>query len=258
MKISDQHLSITTANDIKEIVKPLFETSDIHYFHYGEIYKKGYSFGFCTHPAWRKYFFEKKLYQFNTDYPANGYHLSAIKNPLPAAHAKKYFNIDHIFTFTKEYADHYMMAGFGTHCGNDKIIDYYLNNRDVLERFILYFKQQADKLIKLSKKEENLIILPEYSGKILKLKAVENRTNFPHVDPYLSLFSKREMDCIKYLLLGNAAREIGEKLFISVRTVETYIENIKNKLGCNKKSEVITKLLKSDMTCFLLLDCERD
>ncbi len=53
-----------------------------------------------------------------------------------------------------------------------------------------------------------------------------------------------ELDCARYLLMGKPMREIAEELLISPRTVETHIENIKNKLGCNKKSEVISKLLK--------------
>lgn len=55
-------------------------------------------------------------------------------------------------------------------------------------------------------------------------------------------FSKRERDVIKLLLRGNSAKEIAEKLQLSRRTVEYYIENIKNKMNVSKKSELIEKL----------------
>ena len=43
----------------------------------------------------------------------------------------------------------------------------------------------------------------------------------------------------------NYCSDLAEELFVSPRTVETHMENIKNKLGCNKKSEVITFLFKN-------------
>lgn len=53
----------------------------------------------------------------------------------------------------------------------------------------------------------------------------------------------REFMVIEQLLLGRSARYIGETLNISKRTVETHIENIKNKLGVHTKSELIEKIM---------------
>ena len=63
------------------------------------------------------------------DFPADGYHLCATKNPIIAANAKEHFGIDNYLIFTKEYEDNYMMAGFGTSYRNEKIAD----------KFSLYF-----------------------------------------------------------------------------------------------------------------------
>jgi PAS domain S-box-containing protein len=61
--------------------------------------------------------------------------------------------------------------------------------------------------------------------------------------PNLS-FTKREKECIHYFLLGQTIRFTANKLFISQRTVETHLQNIKVKLGCNKKSDLIAELIK--------------
>lgn len=44
--------------------------------------------------------------------------------------------------------------------------------------------------------------------------------------------SKREIDCLQLLVKGKTATEISEDLDLSKRTVESYIEKIKSKLGC--------------------------
>lgn len=56
-------------------------------------------------------------------------------------------------------------------------------------------------------------------------------------------FSKREKECIQFLLMGMTAKEIAKKLQLSHRTVESYLENIKYKTECPSKSQLISKIL---------------
>jgi DNA-binding CsgD family transcriptional regulator len=51
--------------------------------------------------------------------------------------------------------------------------------------------------------------------------------------------TEREYDLIKLIIAGNSNKEIGRVLGITVRTVETHITNIFNKLGLNKRSEIV-------------------
>ncbi len=55
--------------------------------------------------------------------------------------------------------------------------------------------------------------------------------------------SKREMECLKLMVRGKTARETAEIIGLAKRTVESYIENIKFKLGVSRKSELIEKAL---------------
>lgn len=54
-----------------------------------------------------------------------------------------------------------------------------------------------------------------------------------------NILTPREKDCLFYLLRGRTMKQIAECLAIGPRTVESYLENMKAKLGCNKKSELI-------------------
>lgn len=54
-----------------------------------------------------------------------------------------------------------------------------------------------------------------------------------------SLITTRELDVLILLAKGKTAKETARHLGISPRTVETHIENAKNKLNCNTKSDLI-------------------
>lgn len=56
--------------------------------------------------------------------------------------------------------------------------------------------------------------------------------------------TQREIDILKCLLRGYSAKEASSELKISCRTVESYINTLKLKLHCNKKSEIISLCIK--------------
>jgi len=64
--------------------------------------------------------------------------------------------------------------------------------------------------------------------------------------------TSREIDILKCLLQGYSAKETGVELEISYRTVESYINSLKLKLRCNKKSDLIRFSFKLGL--FSLLD----
>ena len=50
----------------------------------------------------------------------------------------------------------------------------------------------------------------------------------------------REIDCLSFYMRGGSTRTIADRLNLSIRTIEFYIENIKSKLGVNKRAELIS------------------
>jgi DNA-binding CsgD family transcriptional regulator len=54
-------------------------------------------------------------------------------------------------------------------------------------------------------------------------------------------FSQREAEVAALLVAGLTNRQIGERLFISPRTVESHVYNLYRKCGCRNKAELINK-----------------
>ncbi len=59
-------------------------------------------------------------------------------------------------------------------------------------------------------------------------------------------FSFRESQCMCKLLEGKTLKVTGKELQLSTRTVEFYVFNMKKKLSCRKKKELIELVKQSD------------
>jgi DNA-binding NarL/FixJ family response regulator len=57
--------------------------------------------------------------------------------------------------------------------------------------------------------------------------------------PALEPISGREIDVLHLLALGHTNQEIGKRLFVSVRTVETHRAHIMGKLGLRSRAELV-------------------
>lgn len=60
---------------------------------------------------------------------------------------------------------------------------------------------------------------------------------------FSALLTKRQIECLYLLVKGMTMKEIAYILKLSPRTVEHYIETIKQKLNCHSRSELISKVL---------------
>lgn len=72
-------------------------------------------------------------------------------------------------------------------------------------------------------------------------KSMEKHRSYMIIDDILddSIFSKRQLDCLFYLLRGFTAKQIAQCLELSHRTVEDHLQKIKEKIDCKSKSELI-------------------
>jgi LuxR family transcriptional regulator, maltose regulon positive regulatory protein len=55
------------------------------------------------------------------------------------------------------------------------------------------------------------------------------------------LLSERELEVLNYLSMGLTYQEIGQKLFLSLNTVQFHVKNIYSKLLVNKRVQAIEK-----------------
>ncbi len=80
-----------------------------------------------------------------------------------------------------------------------------------------------------------LVLTALKRAKPYKLRAAAGHPRFIALFP----FSSREGEVIELLLNGLQNKEIAQRLFISIRTVETHIHNIYRKCGCRNKVELV-------------------
>lgn len=83
----------------------------------------------------------------------------------------------------------------------------------------------------------------------LKRTVTEFKSNLIHpleLEDKNRLLSKREAEVAELLCQRLTMTEIAAKLMLSPRTVQSYVENIKEKLGARSKREILEKLLKDD------------
>jgi DNA-binding CsgD family transcriptional regulator len=63
------------------------------------------------------------------------------------------------------------------------------------------------------------------------------------LDPRLSELTKREFEILELIGSGLSSREIGERLFLSVRTVEWHRRSLSAKVGARQRSELVALAL---------------
>lgn len=151
------------------------------------------------------------------------------------------FNLANFFYIVEQHENYDDMFSFATTPDNNTIINSYINEVAIFNHFILYYKDQAKYLLQDADRirytsdyffKENVSIncgVP--TDEILNempLKKIPIHGNLGEV-----IISKRELECWKYVIQNYTFKEIGQFLGLSNRTVETYVNNLKNKLGCD-------------------------
>ncbi|MBN2776111.1 MAG: response regulator transcription factor [Bacteroidales bacterium] len=66
------------------------------------------------------------------------------------------------------------------------------------------------------------------------------------VQASMPMISRREKDVLKCICMGLTSKEISEKLFISINTVNTHRKSLMLKLNVNKTADLISNALKNE------------
>lgn len=125
-----------------------------------------------------------------------------------------------------------------------------LKHLDVIQHLTCFFDMKAFSLIQAARKDP--IVKPWRSledfkkskktledKRIARKKILEKMNIIGYPIANGQHFTKKELECIVYLISGNSIREIANKQKVSIRTIEKHIENIKDKSGYEKRSEII-------------------
>ncbi|HKX76876.1 MAG TPA: response regulator transcription factor [Acidimicrobiia bacterium] len=83
--------------------------------------------------------------------------------------------------------------------------------------------------------EGDAVFSPRLAGFVLDAFSAIPRDQ---VDPDLDLLSDREREVLQYIARGYTYREVGEALFISIKTVESHVSAVLRKLQLSNRNEL--------------------
>lgn len=136
--------------------------------------------------------------------------------------------------------------GFGSRFNDPKSDERLINQLPLLKMFFRSFRDKNRKIFSLL--EENKTNISSEFGSIFYEKSkhlcyTASREEFLYKIGYGDLLSlsSRENDVLRYVAEGYPASFIATQLELSNRTVENYIANLKDKLFCDSKVELIQK-----------------
>ena len=240
-----------------KITRPLRDHFGISYFTYHRIDTQGNYNVLLDRPDFAEQYVENQLYKNDPFLKHPSVYepgLCLWETHCSEDHVKKslditkpLFDIDMCVVLIEKSDQAVEFFGFVDNHKNTRFNKLYLNHPHLLKAFANYFKKELNLIIH----EQEPGYLPQIKGNnffcdIPILPRLEADSNVDFLSDLglgeyhrrIELLSKRERECLTHLLVGRTAKEIAASLSISYRTVESYLESIKNKLGCWSKNEL--------------------
>lgn len=259
----EKHPGLTSHQAVVNICQPLNDAFNIDYFTYIHINKKSHNrVLLTTKPEWVMFFYKNQYHYHpiivrSEFFQKNGYYIwNDYQEETPFSKGEQYFQILSGITIVNSNDQDANIYCFGSAKeANRKDPFYYLNIIEALERFIIYFHDKARKLIHSS--NQKAIYIPptfnvdQYNDTVKKIN-LDEFLNIKHIKRFYirdmpllqnTYLTQKEAECALHYLNGKNARETADTLYCSSRTVEIHIENIKRKLQCDTKLQLIHLLI---------------
>ncbi len=241
---------------IQQICEPLQRCFGINYFTYHSVTPEGYWRPIVSRMDWADFFTENQLYLHDPFllHPRcyqNGAILWASYVQEPYCQqvlkvAEDQFLMAHGFCIIERQGENCEFFGFSAPPEQENIYATYLNDLPLLKEFCRHFKTELAALMK--KTDEDPIPLLPLKGEIFQAydspfeRPLEKSLFLKEIRAKSSIqLSKREKECLSAYLDDFRMQDVAYKLGLSVRTVEFYLTNIKNKLDCSDKAELLKK-----------------
>lgn len=241
---------------VDSLCEPLFNNFAISHFGCIRILENGQILRIANNANWTRAYFQHEFYNDLDMYSMKNVPMNEQRSMLLIGapynkHCKMLssdFNLWNFMLIYERFPTYGDFWFFGTHCNNVQIANFYINNFNILQHFILYFKIKASHLFDLNDSSKLITTkirpLEERAPNTSYINEFINKIS--HHKHYLSgrdhekPLSTREAECLFHLSQGRTMKEIAELIHLSPRTIETHIDNIKNKMGCYTKGELIS------------------
>jgi DNA-binding CsgD family transcriptional regulator len=249
MTLPADHISYEAEQQVKQLLAPLTKLGNIQYFCYGVNYPdtSGFSLHTCSkyYETWFQYEFPLRGF-----FLANGWHLYDKIIPKKELEIANEQNLGNFITYIEHQPDKTIILEFGANPENHDILNFYMNNQPLLKKFAAYFLENSKSLLA---KANTQLITPS-PAMVKKHTTINeeipyaNTELLPSIKPFLNdlcypfnLLSRRESECFALFLKGYSFVDIGNRFYLSPKTINAYFARIKAKLGCTDKVELMRK-----------------
>lgn len=261
--LSAYQFNQTVTPIVESVGMPLLESFGITHFGHIKINNAGLMLRLANHEPWNKIYFQEKFYNDSKLYNMSSVPLNNRKKQIltgePKTPHEKILVENGLWNFLLIYErteNEGTFTFFGTTPENSSVINYYLNNSEAFDHFSLYFKEKTFSFLEMKKDRcIQLSISPfemprNENGVIQNFYKQTEISKFHLGEAFGNLvLSKREAQCLYYLLRGQSAKEIAKSLCLSPRTVESFIEAIKRKTGIHSKTKLIERFFSAIPVC---------
>lgn len=248
-------------SQLNEILAPL-RILGISNFAYAKITQDQKYFRIGNHDAYTDLFFKKELYNQNKCYRGlltpSGFKEEQPKKAFlwdindkntftNYRHSVNMWNGISLYNTTKDFIETWAFGGTTLDTG---LSNFYLNNMDLLNKFIVYFRTVARDIIDISDQSKTMDIAfhdaIDNASKIdpAALAEFDKKISLPKYlissDNYEFFLTSRELEILKYKNQGFTAKEIARLFNISYRSVEDTLDYIKIKSRLKNTKQVLS------------------
>jgi DNA-binding CsgD family transcriptional regulator len=255
-KVSSEQINLFKAasNKAAAICQVLNELK-IHMFSFLERFSNGEVVYFSSNQNWLIDYFEKELSnssEFDCDRPSQeglDYVIWPKESSLDVyQYGRAVYDSDHGITLIKNLPHSIRYFFFSARQNFPEIKSLYGKHMHMLKRFAVFFEQELSSEIQIA---HSLIVKPRHhkTSHIMPVN-IQDFYQKTALKPQLGLLSDlgpdysaikltaQEWRCLSLMVQHLTVTEMAAKLIISTRTVETHLNNLKNKFGCCRKTEL--------------------
>lgn len=235
VSLSEQHITFQLLPEVKEICRHFFQNTGLQHFYYARYQAEKKQIAVVTTiPHFNRHVLSNKLVNAEQEWMEGIHYLPSFKYSKERAEMGTRFNVDQTLEIVNHEGAEWEIFGFAMKCEQEDKVNFYFNHIQELTQFTHEFKEQAQDLMTRSLAEAVPLLdfkeTPSYPVEKQKLLLDGQQ------EVYLTA---RELQVLKGLWSGLSAKENAKLLDLSPRTIESYLEHIKNKLRVNNKAELI-------------------
>ncbi|MFV0340230.1 MAG: helix-turn-helix transcriptional regulator [Parachlamydiaceae bacterium] len=237
---------------VRKLTKSFCQQLDITAFGYVRIYDNGTVSWITTNPDQDRFLVESGELSRNPlvndrNLLKEGNYLDLYNRQFPGSEVfyrerAKFFQMDHGMVLVRHQKNYIETGCFSGHSLKKSLHQLFMNEQALFKTFLDYFVRQLDPgLLEVLSQGISLHDLKDEKN-VLE----EDTLNIDRASLLLACgqkglltLSKREKQCLVLLKEGHTYHSIGLALKLSERTVEHYLESVKNKLNLQSRTELI-------------------